>query len=317
MKRTLFSLSRTLFLFGFLLLVAFSVHAEVGVGDEVEASSVQAVLSLYSMQANWTFSGTVTNENGERYGYFLQIQRDHARFHALATLIDGQSKAVLIYEESNTLIEQPELTHWQVGNIFIRFNPINNSWVFGVKDKDKKGFNFKVDMLAMANGPIPRQQNLRAGIELLISQTGQLNGHIHVGESSQEQFVTAKKSWFRQMWVSSPVSGNHQLTSVLCAFDNGSALYSVTMPESDAVRASVAGWRDEQGKAVTMSQFLSVQGEKDNTWRIRVSAPKVDMVINNLLDKIDISHQWVLGLTVGVLPGFCAINFDEINYFPD
>jgi len=300
-------------LFACLLLCSWLLHAEVGIGEEVEISSVQAVLSLHSTQATWTFSGTVTNENNERYGYFLQIQRENARFHAMASLIDTQSKAVLIYEESNTLIEQPELTHWQVGNIFIRFNPINNSWVYGVKDKDKKGFNFKVDMLTSANGQAPKQQNLRPGIELLISQTGQLNGHIQLGESSTEQFVTARKAWFRQTWVSSPLAGKHQLSSVLCAFNNGSALYSMTMPESDAVRASVAGWRDEQGKSVTMSQFLTVQGEKDDTWRIRVTAPKVDLVLNNLLSKIDISQQRILGMTEGVLPGFCAIGFDEIN----
>ncbi|KTD39440.1 hypothetical protein Lmor_0091 [Legionella moravica] len=128
------------------------------------------------------------------------------------------------------------------------------------------------------------------------------------------KIISGKKiAWFRQMWVSSPVSGKHQMSSVLCSFNNGSVLYSVTLPESDAVRASVASWRDEQGKAVTMSQFLTVQGGADNHWRIRVPAPKVDLSLDNLLDKIDIGQQRILGFTEAPLPGICAISFDEIN----
>jgi opacity protein-like surface antigen len=309
-------MKRILFLVMSFVLIGCSVMtfaAEANVVSEAENSSSQAVLSLYSLQANWTFSGTVTNESDERYHYFLQIQRDNARFHALATLIDGQSKAVILYEESNTLIDLPELTHWQVGNIFLRFNPINASWVFGVKGKDKKGFNFKVDMLGLENGQLPKQQNLRAGIELQISQTGRLNGHIQRDENGTEQFVTAKKSWFRQIWVSKSQAEKHRLNSVLCDFNNGSAFYSVTIPEADAVRASVAGWRDDQGKSVTMSQFVTALKEKENAWRIRVSAPKTDLFLDNLLAKLDTNQQLVVGMVDGASPGFCAISQDEIT----
>lgn len=295
-----------------LMLQAVISRAELPVDGLVEASAAQSVLSLYSLQASWTFSGNVTNENNERYSYFLQIQRNNAQFHAIATLLDATSKGVLIYEESNTLIDQPELDHWQVGNIFLRFNPVNNSWVFGVKAKDKKGFNFKVDTLGLTKTQQPKQQNLRAGLELLISQTGQLNGHVQVDEKSTEQFVTAKKAWFRQIWVSKAQDDNHKLTSVLCEFNNGSALYSVNLPEEDAVRGTMAGWRDEQGKSLTMSQFLTIKEEKDNTWQLHISSPKTDLLIHNLIGNIDNSHQWIVGLTEGSLPGFCAINFDEI-----
>lgn len=317
MKRTFISWRRTAW-----ILVLTSVirgacaEPPALIGEEIETASAQAVLSLQALQANWTFSGSVRNENGERYAYFLQIQRDNARFHAMATLMDEQSKAIVIYEESNTLIEQPELTHWQVGNIFLRFNPINNSWVFGVKDKDKKGFNFKADMLTQSEVPAAKQQNLRDGIAFLIRQTGQLNGHIQLGEASQEQFVTARKAWFRQIWVSKLMTDKHRLTSVLCDFANGNALYSVTLPEADALRGTLAGWRDEQGKALTMSQFVSTREGEDATWHIKVSSPKVDLALNNLLDKIAPEHHWILGLTTGVLPGFCAISFDEIEGTP-
>ncbi|STX29569.1 Uncharacterised protein [Legionella beliardensis] len=276
-----------------------------------EPLALQTIPSLHVPQADWAFAGTVTNESGERYIYFFEIQRNYDRFHGLATVIDAQSKTVLVYEESNTLIKNPELTHWQVGNLFLRFNPINSSWVFGVKDKKKTGFNFKVDMLGLAQ-TASKQKELRSGVEFLIDQTGRLNGHIQAGES-KELFVTAKKAWFRQIWVNKPQPIPHSLKSVLCNFNDGSALYSVSLQESDTIRGSIAGWRNEQGTPVTMSQFITTQQEKENLWHIHVPSPKVNLSFENLLYKINESQQLIIGITAGAMPGFCAINYEDID----
>lgn len=285
------------------------------VEETTEPVVLQKMLSLHSNQADWTFSGIVTNENGERYHYFFQIQRNNTRFHGLATVIDGQTKAVLIYEEGSTLIEQPELTHWQVGNMFLRFNPINNSWVFGVKNKGQKGFNFKVDLFGLTDKQRSRPQDLRSGIELLISQTGHLNGHLQIDETghNQEQFVTAKKAWFRQIWVDKPQVIKHPLTSILCEFNNGSAFYSVTIPEADALRGSIASWRDEQGNPVVMSQFVTIHEEKNAIWQIHIPSPKVVLSLSNALDNINETHQLIIGPVTGLMPGFCAVSQEEID----
>ena len=108
-----------------------------------EPVALQTIPSLHVSQADWAFAGIVTNESGERYIYFFEIQRNYDRFHGLATVIDAQSKTVLVYEESNTLIKNPELTHWQVGNLFLRFNPINSSWVLVLRIKRKKVLTLK------------------------------------------------------------------------------------------------------------------------------------------------------------------------------
>ena len=291
-----------------------SVNADtVPAEDSVEPSLVQNILSLHAPQADWTFSGMVTNESGERYHYFFQIQRNNTRYHGIATVIDAQKKSVVIYEESSTLIEQPELTHWQVGNLFLRFNPINNSWVFGVKNKGKKGFNFKVDMLGLSTTQLSKKQILRTGVELLVSQTGRLNGHLQTDEGNKEEFITAKKAWFRQVWVSKPQIFKHPLTAVLCEFNDGSAFYSVTLPEPDVLRGSVAGWRDEEGKSKTMSQFVTVGEEKDNLWQIRIPSPKASLSFLNMLEELSENHELVVGLNNGAMPGFCAISQDEIE----
>jgi hypothetical protein len=297
-----------------LMTAIFTAYADQIVAeDNGEPVLVKNILSIHSTQANWTFSGIVTNENGERYDYFFQIERNNARFHGIATVIDAQSKAVMIYEEASTLIEQPELTHWQVGNMFLRFNPINNSWVFGVKNKGKKSFNFKVDMFGLSDTQLSRQQNLRAGVELLINQTGRLNGHLQVDEAGKEQFVTAKRAWFRQIWVSKPQKAKHSLKSVLCQFNDGNAFYSVTLPESDTLRGSVAGWRDEEGIPHSISQFYAVREVKEGDWQIDISAPKMTLSWQNLLHKINETKQLSAGVVTGAKPGFCTISNDEID----
>lgn len=281
--------------------------------DSSEPPPIQTILSLDAPQANWTFSGTVSNESGERYHYFFQIGRNSTQYYGIATLIDDQTQAVLVHEEASTLIEHAELSNWQVGNLFLSFNPINKSWVFGVKNKGKKGFNFKVDMLEQANAQLPKQQDLRDGIELLISQTGRLNGHLQADETSMEEFITAKKAWFRQIWVSKPQNARHPLTAVLCEFNNGSAVYSVIIPEQDALRGSVAGWRDEKGVSTAMSQFVTVEETKNNIWQIHIPTPKKSLSFLNLLAKYDDNHRLVMGIIAGSLPGFCAISKDDID----
>ena len=290
------------------------VNAETLVAaDPAEPPPVQTILSLHALQADWTFSGTVTNESGERYHYFFQIKRNATQYQGIATIIDGQSKAVLVHEASNALIEHAELSNWRVGNLFLRFNPINSSWVFGVSGKGKKGFNFKVDMLEHDDAQLAKKQNLREGIELLISQTGRLNGHLQVDETSKEEFITAKKAWFRQIWVNKLQTTQHPLTALLCEFNDGKAVYSVTIPEQDAIRGSVAGWRDEKGVPVAMSQFVTVAETKGNIWQIKIPSPKVSLSFTNLLGKYDDNHGLVMGVIDGSLPGFCAISKDEIE----
>lgn len=294
----------------FALLAASYVSAQPVAEPEVKPE-IKQVLSSSALQADWVFSGMVINESGERYNYYFQMQRDNTQFHAIATLIDGQNQKVLLFEEAVTTIDQPDVSNWQVGRAFLQFNPINNSWVFGVKTKAKKGFNFKVDMLKQA-GNTPTIQDLRSGIELLVNQTGRLNGHLQAGEDSKEQFVTAQKAWFRQIWVSKPQATLHPFVGILCQFNDGSGFYSVNLQEPDALRGAVAGWRNIEGNAVSMSQFVTLREEKEGLWHIGIASPKVRLSLQDALVKNN-NHQLIAGLTDGVMPGFCAISKDEIG----
>ncbi|WP_051555096.1 hypothetical protein [Legionella fairfieldensis] len=277
---------------------------------KTELEPTENTASFHALQAYWVFSGIVANESGEHYSYYFQMQRKDQELQAIATLIDSQTREVLLFEEASTILDHPEATNWRAERIFMQFNPINNSWVFGVKAKNDKGFNFKVDMLREAIST-PAIQDLRSGVELLVNQTGRLNGHLQIGEANKEQFVTASKAWFKQVWVSKPQEALHPLTGILCQFNDGSAFYAVNMQEPDALRGAVAGWRDTQGMPISMSQFVSVNEAEESMWYIHIPSPKVRLSLRDALAKETEKHHLIAGLTEG-LPGFCVISKDEI-----
>ncbi len=296
-----------------LLVAVCTVNAEVNeVVQEAEVERSELNASLVASQANWVFAGIVTNESGDAYHYYFQMEHRDTEFHAVVALIDAQSKAVLFFEDSNTIITQPLNANWQVGRAFLKFNPINDSWIFGIKTKEKAGFNFKIDMLREAITK-PTIHNLRTGVELLVTQTSRLNGHVQLGKN-KEQFVTAKKAWFKQIWISKPLETLYPLRGVLCQFNDGSGFYAVNLLDPGALKGAIAGWRDPQGQALTMSQFVTVEPEKENIWHIKVALPKMNLLLENALslEKIE-KPQLIAGLIEGLTPGFCTISNDEIG----
>ena len=285
--------------------------ASVTFAAEVVAEPVEQTgfLPAESTHANWVFSGMVTNEGGEHYAYVFQMQRHENNFHAIAALFDAQTKALVLMDEGDAVIEDPERNNWHVGRSFLRFNAINDSWIFGLKAHDKKGFNFKVDMLNQPEHN-PVAQGLRSGVDAIVSQTGQLNGPVQVGSEGGEQFVTAKSAWFRQIWLSNPQSQSHQLTSVLCRFNDGSGFYSMNMLEPDAVRGAVAGWFDAQGVSSTMSQFITVKEAADGAWHINVTSPHLDLTLSDAIKQRSVVAGFV---TEKDNQGFCVLNDDAMG----
>ena len=266
-------------------------------------------LPAESAHANWVFSGVVTNESGEHYAYFFQMQRHENAFHSIAALFDAQSKALVMLDESDAIITEPERYNWHVGQSFLRFNAINDSWIFGLKMPDKKGFNFKVDMLNQPEKN-PVAQNLRSGIEFIVIPTGPLNGHVQTEAASIEQFVTAKNTWFRQIWQSNPQDQNHQLSSVLCRFNDGSGFYSMNMLEPDAVRGAVAGWFDAQGLPSAMSQFINVKETPEGDWHIRISSPNLHFILSDAIKRSAVVAGFI---TEKDQQGFCMLSADAMG----
>ena len=257
-----------------------------------------------ALQVMWVFSGIVSNESGDNYGYFFQLKREDKHFHATVALMDEASKKVLFHEESDAVIDELVPYDWHIGRAFLKFNTINDSWIFGVKLKNNLGFNFKVDMLKQFE-KTPNFHHLRDGVTMLVSQTSELNGHILMGTSQEEQFVRADEAWFRQIWQDDKDNQEHALTSVLCQFNDGSSFYSVNLHEPDAQSGAVAGWYSPQGVRQPMSQFVQVSHAKDDAWHIQSQSPRLNLV---LLDAIE-NNTVVAGFINGKKnPGFCMLN---------
>lgn len=263
-------------------------------------------LPAESLHANWVFSGLVNNENGEQYAWVFQMQRDGKIFHAVAALFDAQTKALIVRDDATATIEDTEHPNWHVGHSFLHFNAINASWIFGLKTPNKQGFNFKVDML---NQPerTPITQDLREGVDVIVSQTGQLNGHVWVDANSRAQFVTAKNAWFRQIWLTHTQSQPHQLNGVLCNFDNGSGFYSMNMYEPDAVRGALAEWFDAQGMPAMMSQFIHVEEEQNGSWHIDIPSPNLHLTLSDAIGQSSIVAGFI---NQKEQQGFCVLNKD-------
>lgn len=266
-------------------------------------------LPAVSSHANWVFSGVVMNESGEQYAYFFRMQRHEKEFHAIAALFDAQNKKLIFLDEERAVLDNPEQYNWHVGHSFLRFNVINDSWVFGLKTDDKKGFNFKVDMLNQPeNNPIA--QDLREGVEFIVSQTGQLNGHVLVGDERGEEFVTAKNAWFQQLWLTNLQAKSHRLSSALCRFNDGSGFYSMNLLEPDAVRGAVAGWFDPLGASFAMSQFINVKEADDGAWHINIASPNLHLTLSDTIKQSSVVAGFIAEQQQ---QGFCMLSQDAMG----
>jgi hypothetical protein len=289
-----------------LTLICF-LSSNVFAVDGATADEVDEVLQpVEPLVGSWSFSGMVSNESGDRYGYFFQVQRQGSDFHAKTALIDGQSNKLVLFYESNEKIENSTQLNWQVGRSFIRYNPINDSWIFGVKAEDEKGFNFKVDMLKQDN-EAKETLVLRPGVELQALQTSRLNGHIQIGTGSKEQFVTGNNAWFGKVWFSKDQTTAHDISTTFCRLSNDNGFYSANLKEADATGAAVAGWRDASGNKVKMSQFLSIKSIDSNQCQLSLGLPKINLKVLNTLQTGDNTPLSVAGFSQDNPKGFCFI----------
>lgn len=273
------------------------------------------VLPAEPLVGSWTFSGMVTNESGDRYGYFFQIQRQGIDFHAKTALIDGQTNELVLFYEDTAKIEKTTQLNWQVGRSFIRYNPINDSWVFGVKAENKKGFNFKVDMLKQASDH--ETLVLRPGVELQALQTSRLNGHLQTGADKKEQFVTGNNAWFGKLWISKNQTATHDISTTFCRLSDDNGFYSANLKEADATGAAVAGWRDATGNKVKMSQFLSIKALADQQCMLSLGLPKLNLKVRNTLKQEEHGPLSVAGFSKENPSGFCIVTEQSFLQLPE
>ncbi|HAF87549.1 MAG TPA: hypothetical protein DCG13_03180 [Legionellales bacterium] len=284
-------------------LLVFTAHTTV---EHSSTTPLKTLHSVHALQASWAFFGRVNNENGEKFQYFFQIQRQGQQLDGVAAIVDVQKRSLLLYEKGQGIIEGKTSSHWQAGHLFLQFNSITNSWVFGLNSAEKKGFNFKVDMLGSVDENYTKEQRLQKDLHVLLNQTGRLNGHLQFGASATDVFVTAKQSWFEQIWTNEPQSFNHPLTSVICEV-NDESFYNISKPEKDSLQASISSWYDKNNELQVMSQFMSLKQKNAEKYTIELVSPKLTLNLQNMLPSMPKNQEIILGLLEKPLEGACVI----------
>ncbi|MDI1351748.1 MAG: hypothetical protein PSV35_03115 [bacterium] len=264
-------------------------------------------LPVEPLVGSWSFSGMVKNESGDQYGYFFQMQKQGSAFHVKTALIDGQTNKMVLFYEENQIILNPASLNWHVGKSFIRYNPINDSWIFGVSLDNDKRFNFKVDMLKQVNND-NETLVLRPGVELQALQTSRVNGHLQIGTETKEQFVTGNNAWFGKVWFSKEQVSSHDISTTFCRLSDDNGFYSANLKEADATGAAVAGWRDALGNKVKMSQFISIKALTDDQCLLSVGLPKLNLkLMNTLKHDVNDTHFSIAGFSKDAPQSFCFV----------
>ena len=273
---------------------------------EEHAESKQE-LPLAATYANWIFSGSVSNESGDTYEYFFQAKRKQDHVHAMVSLVDAQTKTVIFMQNAEVQLTEPQIDNWVIGDIFLRYNTINRSWIFGIKKSNQIGFNFKVDTINQLEHA-PKIQKVRQGVTMSVVQTGQVNGHIQLEENTPAQFVTGKNAWFREIVMQKPSTKVPVMQGLLCRFDDGSGLYSMRMGDKPFWHSTFSGSYDPEGVAAAVSKSIHVEQLKAGLWRVKVPYPKLQFDLSDVLQ----DQALVLGFVdKKQKSGFCVISKED------
>ncbi len=285
----------------FLCMFILSMSTLIFAADEPNDFVLQPVEPLVG---SWFFSGMVNDESGERYGYFFQMHRQGVQFKVKTALIDGRNNQLKFFYESSEVLTKSAPLNWHVGRSFMRYNPINDSWIFGVKLENGQGFNFKVDMMQEAKSD-HETLALRPGVELQAVQTSRLNGHIKTSDDKQDQFVTGNNAWFGKLWFSKKQTASHDVSTAFCRLNNDNGFYSANLKEADATGGAIAGWRDPAGNRVKISQFISIK-QANNQCQLNVAFPKLKLDVINTLKQEENIPGSVAGFSQDN-KGFCFV----------
>ena len=263
---------------------------------------------LAATNANWIFSGSVATENGDAYEYFFQAKRHQDAVEATVSLVDAQTKAVIFMQNAHTNLTDSASVQWLIGDIFLRYNAINRSWVFGLKKANQIGFNFKVDTLKQAEFA-PQTKQVLKDVMMTVVQTGQVNGHIQLKEEAAAQFVSGKNAWFREVVLREASTKLPAMHGLLCHFNDGSGLYSMQILNSKNQQNSYAGSYNAAGIVAAVSKTIRVNQLSSGLWRVNGLRPKLQFDLSDLLQNQAVAMGFV---DQKQKSGFCVIAKEDL-----
>jgi len=257
---------------------------------------------------SWSLSGIADAETGESYGYFFIITKQQEKLWIDTEIIDLKTNEVLLARSSTGKITQQEnRLNWKVESAFFNYNPVNESWVFGVLDKNKQGFNFRVDGLK----PYSKETDAikgKQGSQFYFHQSARMNGNFSLAKG--EHFVTAKNAWIQHQWFDKKID-EVDSKQLLCRFKDDSGFYAVQYLRNNAVLLSVADWLMNDGSQLPVSQFGQIKSQGKNAWAINLSLPNLLLQFSSTKPLTYSVDQRVMNISAGSVKqkpqGFCLL----------
>lgn len=243
----------------------------------------------------WMFTGEAETEEGNKYAYMFQLRRDNDTMSVFANIVDlATQKQVLQYKHKNQKPflkkeskDSDEPMSWKVGKAFVKYDPISDSWIFGVLD-DKNSFNFRVKgvrnyVLNGKEGYLVQEKGTKNFQASYSAQSMNMNGHLTLeGKSS---FVTGKNSWFEHRWGTA--LSRHNATKyalITCRFNDNTGLMLYEWFGSKEFwpeRLKTGTYQNAFDEKVLLSNFsltkLMSRTAKTNQWRISIPALKMNI----------------------------------------
>ena len=272
------------------LLLSFNCQAEATIEKKAEiatpadkAKKVPTVLQFSSLHPaaineSWYLSGLIESEQGGRFAYYFVVQRLNEQFSYFTQIINIDTKAV-IYKRTETA--QLSLAtrlgiNFKIGDGFLRYNEINDSWLFGVDEKH--GFNLRVESLQTESYKVNHLKH----IYFYTLQSKRVNGQLSLDDDKVE-FVTAKNAWLSHQWQDPGEENDITIERLLCRSVDNEGVMLLKAYSNGKVIYSQADLLDQRGESHPVSQFSVLSQTKPTQWKVKIFSPKKNFEITSQL----------------------------------
>ena len=257
----------------------------------------------------WLLTGIVSDEHGIHFGYAFLVNRIGEKMESLSQVIKLRTNQ-LVFSDKNVseFKKDNEKINWRIGKDFIKYNPINESWVFG--SKQKTGFNLRYEGINANRKDVEKIESIE-GLKFYSLLSNRTNGNLVY--ENKALFVTSKNAWIYHQWLDSV--NNKKYLRMMCRFNDDTGLDYLKVYQNDKITATNAEWIDAKGNTLPVSQFSRLKRIKPNQWELNLLTPKKKLIINtqqpiDLIAKGDTTTVEV-GALAGDVKGFCVIDFSS------
>lgn len=259
--------------------------------------SKDSMLHPAASHESWYLSGFVENEDAERFAYYFVVTRVKEKF-SYFTQITSMQTGDEVYKSSaqETLsMATRQGINLRIGNGFLQYNDINDSWVFGVESND--GFNLRVESRPMKAQAI----NYLNQVSFYNLQSKRVNGQL--SKSNKAEFVTATNAWISHQWRNPKPQKDLAVERLLCRFLDNQGVMMVRASQAGEVVFSLADLLDPAGQSHPVSQFSLITQIEPSLWNVKLVAPKMRFSVKtqppfNLKENYA-STDYYLGLVQG------------------